>query len=124
ERLRRAADTQRAADERRDVLDVERRRGAFGEVLPKRIVEPVEGGVCGARRATGVLGVSSADQLAGHGDDVVGAARVRGGEVLAQEGAGTARPEQETDPEADRETDGDVLDANHAHAPADRLADV
>ena len=56
ERLRCAADARRAADERCDVLDVHCGRGALGEVLPKRVVEPVEGGVRGAPGAGRVVG--------------------------------------------------------------------
>ena len=122
--MRRSADAVRAADERRNVLHVERRRGALGEVLPKRVVEPVEGGVCGPAGAGGVAGASSDAHLPGRGDDVVRAPRVCGGEVVAQKRTGTAGPEEEADPEADREADGDVLDANHPDPPANRLDDV
>src|SRR5436190_13178013 len=48
QRLRRPADARRGGDQRRDVLHVEFGRGALGEVLPKRVVEPVERGVRGA----------------------------------------------------------------------------
>src|SRR5712691_3534291 len=83
ERLRRPAYARRAADQRRDVLHVERCRGALGEVLPKSVVEPMERSVRGPRCAYGVTGVACFDQLPGCGDDVLGTARVRGGKVLA-----------------------------------------
>src|SRR5437870_10850396 len=124
ERLRCPADARRTADQRRDVLHVRRCRGALGEVLPERVVKPVEGGVGGPPCASGVFGVSSFDQLPGCGNDVVGAAPVRGGKILAKKRSCTARPEEETDTEADREADGDVLDANQSHPPADGLDEV
>ena len=75
ERLGRAADARRAADERCDILDVVCRGGALGEVLPKRVVEPVEGSVHRAAGAGGVVGASFA-QPPGCRDNVVGAARL------------------------------------------------
>ena len=69
-------------------------------------------GVRGARCAAAPSDVAAVDQLPRGRDDVVGAARVRGGEVFAQERARAARPEEEADAEADREADRDVLDAD------------
>src|SRR6476646_10155995 len=77
ERLGRAADARRAADERCDILDVVCRGGALGKVLPKRIVEAMEGSIRGAAGAGGVVGASSAHPP-GCRDNVVGAACVRG----------------------------------------------
>src|SRR5439155_13558803 len=45
ERLRGPADARGPADERRGVLHVHGRRRALGEVLPERLVQPVESGV-------------------------------------------------------------------------------
>ena len=124
ERLRRPADARRAADERCDALDVHLGRGALGEILAKRVVQPVDSGVRGPPCAGGDFSVSSFDHLLRGCDDVVRGPRIRGGEVFAQERARAARPKEETDAEADREADRDVLDADQPHPPADRLDDV
>jgi hypothetical protein len=77
ERLGGAADARGAADERCDILDAVCRGGALGEVLPKRIVEAVEGGICGTAGAGGLVGTSFAEPPRGC-DYVVGAARICG----------------------------------------------
>src|SRR5439155_11492793 len=100
--LRCSADTRGARYECRDVLHVRRCRRALGEVLSEGVVEPVQRYVRGPSGAKCILGLSSFDQLPGCGDDVVGAARVRGRKVLAKKCTRAARPEQETDPKADR----------------------
>src|SRR5439155_3902898 len=124
ERLRCPADTRRAAYERTDALYVHLGRRALGEVLAKGVVELVDGCVRRPPGASSGAGVSSLDQLPGRGDDVVHAARIGSSKVVAQERIRTARPEQETDTEADREADCDVLDADQPDAPADGLDDV
>ena len=83
ERLRRPSHARGAADHRPDALHVHLRRRALGEVLPKGIVEPVEGGVRGSSCVGSGVGVFSFDHLPSCGDHVVRAARVRRGKVLA-----------------------------------------
>src|SRR5690348_8601018 len=77
ERLRCAANTRRAADERRDILDIELRRGALGEVLPKRIVEAAKRGIRGAAGVGGLVGPPFTQPASGC-DHVLRAARIRG----------------------------------------------
>ena len=72
----------------------------------------MEGGVRGRCAVRARRDLGSFDQPPGCGDDVVGAARAyAAARFVAQERSRTARPEEEADPEADREADGDVLDA-------------
>ena len=92
--------------------------------MAKGVVESVDRRVGAPGGTQRLLGDRPSDHLPGCGDDVVRAARVRGGKVFAQPRSGTARPEQETDYEADREADGDVLDANQPDLPTDRLDQV
>src|SRR5712691_7037650 len=102
ERLRSAAQARNACDQRCDVLHVQLCRRALGEVLAKDVVEPVACSFRGSPGTSGAVGVFPFDQLPGCGADVVGTPRVRGSKVLAQKRTRTARPEQETDAEADR----------------------
>src|SRR5256885_6036703 len=104
ERERCSADTCGTADQCRDVLDVELARRPLGKVLPEGVVELVEGGVGGSLRAPDVVGVSFPDQQPRCGADVDDCALVRGSERPGQQRSRTARPEEETAPQADGAT--------------------
>ena len=69
-------------------------------------------------------GVPPDHELVRGGENVFRAAFVCGCEVLSQEAAGPAWPEQQADAEADSEADRDVLDAHEPNAPAGRLDEV
>src|SRR5262249_6090872 len=119
-----AAHASGAADERADALEVEGGGRALGEVLAESFVEPMERSVDRALRTPHVVRITAADHEPRSRGDVVHSALVRGGEIPPQQAGSSSRPEEEADAEADRESDRDVLDADEADAPADRLDDV
>src|SRR5919106_3142206 len=82
---------------------------------------------CGVRRACrtrSLVRVAARGELAHRRGDEVRTARERVCQIAAEERAGAARPEQQANAEADRESERDVLDPDDADPPADRLDEV
>ena len=107
-----------------DLFQVHARCRPLREVLPKGVVEPVEGRGCGLAECGRRPGIGFVDDLPSRRDDVVGTSPVGGGEILAQQRGRAPRPEQQSHTETDREADRDVLDPDDADSPADGLNDV
>src|SRR5262249_24962449 len=116
--------TCRPGDQGSQVLSARWLEITFGEVLPERVLEAVGCDRSSTRCGRGGAAAGAADEVGCRGSSVLRVATVGDRQVLVQEPGSSARPEQQTDDEADGAANRDVLDPDQPDLPARRLDQV